>query len=494
MKNLRLTCSILFFCILSSLFSQKNNYSPTWSSLNTRPIPTWFEDAKFGIFIHWGLYSIPAWSPRGTYAEWYKEWLEKKNLFGNGDFNGDEVYKHHKHRFGEDFQYADFAPMFTAIQYNPEAWVDLLKKAGAKYIVFTTKHHDGFCLWNSKEASRDYGRAWNSVEIGAKRDLVGELATAIRKTDLKFGCYYSMLEWGNPLFTPNTMNHFVEKHTLPQLKELVNLYEPDILWADGSGGINDTIWQTKEFLTWLYNESPVKNKIVVNDRWAKGMRYKYGDFVTPEYKPFMTFEKPWEECRGIGLSFGYNMNETLDDYTSPQGLILTLVNIVSNGGNLLLNIGPDANGNIPTIMEERLVQIGKWLSVNGEAIYGTRCWRITQQWSEGNRDWKSNEKLYVSGNTILKQTVNPDKGFAVKEAFFTFKNNTLYAILPVLPDNKIELRDIQVEPGTEITLLGYDKALEWEQKGKNIEVYFPKLSIYEIPCEYAWTIKIENIR
>lgn len=140
------------------------------------------------------------------------------------------------------------------------------------------------------------------------------------------------------------------------------------------------------------------------------------------------------------MSFGYNQNEDLGDYTSPKALILTLVNIVSQGGNLLLDIGPNANGKIPPIMQERLLQIGQWLKVNGEAIYGTRAWGNSCQWSKGNREWKSKEKHYVSGDAILKQTVDPDPGYAVKEVFFTKKGNNIYAIMPRYPKNKIVLR------------------------------------------------------
>ena len=178
--------TLLFYFISVSLFSQKV-YTPDWESLDKRPVPSWFEDAKFGIFIHWGLYSVPGWSPKGTYSEWYKYWLENKKLMGNGDFTGTEIYDFHTAMYGRDFTYADFAPMFKAMSYDANEWAKLFERAGARYAVLATKHHDGFALWPSKEASTSYGRPWNSMVIGAHRDLVGEYVDALRKTNIKVG-------------------------------------------------------------------------------------------------------------------------------------------------------------------------------------------------------------------------------------------------------------------------------------------------------------------
>lgn len=138
----------LILSILNKGFAQ-TIYTPDWESIDKRPIPSWFQDAKFGIFIHWGLYSVPAWSPKGTYAEWYQYWLENKTLFGNGNFKGDEIYNYHQKTYGKDFTYVDFAALFKAQDYNATEWVNLFVESGAKYAVLTTKHHDGFALWNS---------------------------------------------------------------------------------------------------------------------------------------------------------------------------------------------------------------------------------------------------------------------------------------------------------------------------------------------------------
>lgn len=494
MKNICLFLS----CFLSFIAAnaQTAAYTPDWMSLDKRPVPAWFEDAKFGIFIHWGLYSVPAWSPKGTYSEWYKYWLDKKTLFGNGDFKGTEVYDYHVKTYGPDFSYADFAPMFKAQDYDAEEWAALFEKAGAKYIVLTTKHHDGFALWPSMEASRDYGRPWNSMETGAKKDLVGEYAEAVRKTGIKVGFYFSCREWNNPLYHPETMHMFVDRHFYPQLKDLINRYQPDLLWADGPDHFSDEVWKTKEFLSWLYSASPVKDSVVVNDRWAKyADGKKHGDYYTLEFSSGnAAFHKPWEECRGMGFSFGYNQNEDLEDYTTPQALVLTLVSTVSKGGNLLLGIGPTANGKIPPIMQERLIQMGEWLKVNGEAIYGTRRWKTPVQWSGGDRNQKYKGKYYVSGNAILKQTVDPDPGYAVQEVFFTSKGEDVYAILPKLPKGTLVLKDVQAGRKTRITLLGSEQEIRWKQKGKNLIVTFPSLTAEELPCAYAWTLKLEKVK
>ena len=488
-------CSLFLILSIYSFLSQAQPYTPDWTSLDRRPVPEWFKNAKFGIFIHWGLYSVPMWSPKGTYSEWYKYWLDHKTLMGNGDFTGTEVYDYHVKTYGKDFDYSNFARMFKAQDYDPTEWADLFKKAGARYIVLTTKHHEGFALWPSKEASRDYGRPWNSMETGPHRDLVGEYAQALRQANLKVGCYFSLREWGNPLYQPETMEVFVDRHFIPQLKDLVNNYRPDLIWVDGPDKYTDKQWKTPQVLAWLYNESPVKDSVVVNDRWAVNTGKRHGDYYTREYSNTnSTFDKPWEECRGIGFSFGYNQNEDLEDYTKPEALVYTLANIVSQGGNLLLGIGPNANGKIPPIMQERLLQLGHWLEINGEAIYGSHPWKQNFQWSKGDRNWKHKGKHYVSGNEILKQTIDPEPGYAVKEAFFTARDNgCVYAILPRFPQGSFTLKNIQSTPKTKVSLLGLNKKIQWKQKGKDLLITMPSVSFDEVPCDYAWTLKLEKV-
>lgn len=491
MKKIFVLLMMIFFTV--EIYSQRE-YSPTWESLDSRPVAPWFADAKFGIFIHWGLYSVPAWGPKGTYAEWYQYFLqEKKITYGNGDFTGEETYEYHTKKYGKDFTYYQFAPMFKAELFNPDEWAELFNNAGAKYIVLTSKHHEGYALWPSKEAN-DRGFRWNSLDIGPHRDLVGELEKAIRKTDIKFGLYYSLYEWYHPLWKYNK-EKYVSEHMIPQIKDLITRYKPDIIWPDGEWEISDTLWRSRELLTWLFNESPVANTIVVNDRWGKGTRKKHGGYFTTEYEGTVEYGKPWEECRGMGFSFGYNRNEDIQDYNTPKALVLSLVDIVSHGGNLLLDIGPTASGKIPPVMQERLLQIGKWLKVNGEAIYGTRKWKIPVQWSKGNRDYKP-EGMLVGGDLILKQTVDPESGYTVKEVFFTKKENALYVILPKWTDGVLTVKDVNAAAGAKISLLGQEGKFSWKNKGKNIQITMPEKCNFNFSTEeeYAYVLKISSYK
>jgi alpha-L-fucosidase len=489
---------LVFLIIPLFALGQGKKYEPRWESLDTRPAPSWFEDAKFGIFLHWGPYSVPAWAPKGVYSEWYQNWLTTKHVSGNFNPNPTAVYDFHVNKYGQHFSYYNFGEMFKAEDYKPEEWAKLFTDAGAKYIVLTSKHHDGFALWPSKEADKTWGFPWNSVSTGPKRDLIGDLAREVRKTDVKFGLYYSLYEWYNPLWLMDDKKKYIEEHFLPQVKDLVTSYEPDILWGDGEWMLPSADWRSEELLAWLYNDSPVKDKVIVNDRWGKDSRHQHGGYYTTEYGSSAEFNKPWEECRGIGFSFGYNRNEDIWDYNSAQTLILLLADIVSHGGNFLLDIGPDSNGKIPPIMQERLLQIGEWLKVNGEAIYGTRKWKNPVQWSEGTimdgREYRKIHKLqYLGGDFILKQTINPDPGMAVKEIFFTRKGSTVYAILPKLPGKPIKIKDLPVSSASKVTMIGLDRNLKWEKEGIGIVVTIPVISVNEIPCQYAYVLKITDV-
>jgi len=346
-------------------------YQPTWPSINSRPVPAWFEDAKFGIFIHWGLYSVPAFTKRDTYAEWYQKQLEGKKP---------EVVAFHNRTYGENFQYADFVRDFKAELFDAKEWVALFERAGAKYMNITSKHHDGFCLFPSP-----YAKYWNSVDVGPHRDLCGELRDACEGSAVKFGVYHSLYEWYHPLYLKDP-ERFALEHLHPMMKDLVERYEPHTLFTDGEWEQPHEVWHSREFLAWLYNDSRVRDFIVPNDRWGKGTReMQLGGNLTTEYSwqdflaknPGQT--RPFEECRGIGHSFGFNRAETCEDYLSPGELIELLVTLVSAGGNLLLNVGPAADGAIPAIMQERLLQVGDWLRVHGEGIYGSRRYKISTQ-------------------------------------------------------------------------------------------------------------------
>lgn len=475
MKKIIFIVSICF-----TLSSYAQNYHPSWESLDARPVPQWFRDGKFGIFIHWGMYSVPAYCTVGNYSEWYQNGLE----------NGDSArIRYQKERFGNRTYY-DLAKDFKAELFDPNEWAKIFEESGAKYIVLTSKHHDGYCLWPSKEANRDWGFPWNSVDVGPQRDLLGDLFKAVRKTSVHPGMYFSLYEWFNPLWKTDK-NKYISEHMWPQMKDLINNYKPDVFWTDGDWDLSDTAWKSTEFLAWLYNDSPVKDRVVTYDRWGSGIRFHHGAVFTPEYQPNVDFEDHyWEESRGMGYSYAYNRAEDSWDYSSTQSLILHLIDKVSRGGNFLLDIGPDSHGKIPPIMEERLLQIGEWMKINGEAIYNTVRWKTPSQWSEGRRDYNSKDVDFM-----LKLTIDPDPGYAVKEVFYTYNptTNSLYAIFPKYPsDRKLVLKDISLPAGTLINFLSTKENVAWKQEGQNVVIALPVYDPNKIKAPYAYVLKIGN--
>ena len=389
------------------------HYENNWESLNSRHVPDWFADAKFGIFIHWGLYSVPAYTEKGQYAEWYMQQIRDENSAAR---------KFHDRVYAPGTQYEDFVSGFKAELFDADEWAKLFEKSGAKYINLVSKHHDGFCLFKS-----DYAWNWNSVDVGPHRDFCGELKAALEKTDVKFGVYHSVYEWFHPLYLKDPEEYAV-KHLIPMLKELITKYEPWTLFTDGEWDHPSSVWHSTDFLQWLYNESPVKDTIVPNDRWGRETRGRLGGNFTTEYGIIdngrrieeVELDRPFEECRGIGASFGLNRIEGVDEYLSSKELIETLCSLVSKGGNFLLNIGPAADGTIPVIMQERLLDMGKWLSVNGDAIYGTRIYTKAPQ--EGTYYTRKGDKVYAITNaypfgslTLDKVDYNPAKDAGICE-------------------------------------------------------------------------------
>src|ERR1700761_899563 len=211
-------------------------YQPNWDSLDKRPTPAWFSDAKFGIFIHWGTYSVPGYAPvipgKLAYAEWY--WNAMTNGRDNPKATAIQTgtWAYHQKEYGADFPYQDFAQQFKAELFDPDQWADVFLHSGAKYVVLTSKHHEGFALWPSKEASREWGRPWNAMEIGPKQDLLGELTDAVRAKGLRMGIYYSLYEWYNPLWLHDKPK-YIEDHMFPQFKDVVTRYKPSIIFSDG---------------------------------------------------------------------------------------------------------------------------------------------------------------------------------------------------------------------------------------------------------------------
>lgn len=392
------------------------------TKLNSRPVPEWFEDAKFGIFIHWGPFAIPAFAEnhsdinevfkseydiamaRSPYSEWYLNAIKVPGTAArsyHAQVYGGRPYQEFKQPFVDGLE-----------QWDPGAWAECFRKAGAKYVVLVTKHHDGFCLWPSAVQNL------NEAEWFTKRDLVGELADAVRGAGMRFGIYYSGgIDW---TFNPNpirTLGEFIASvpggdypaYAMAQVDELIERYEPSVLW-------NDIAWPTGlpdllEMFERYYDKVPDG---VVNDRWihlggamkfmkmdsvrklfdwstkrrltkqtgAEGIvppKVPHSGFRTPEYTRFDDIQsKKWEATRGMSHSFGFNRNDTEDSYERPEVLLETLIDAVSKNGNLLLNVGPRGdNGALPEEQLRRLTHMGTWLETNGDAIYGTRPWKTS---------------------------------------------------------------------------------------------------------------------
>jgi alpha-L-fucosidase len=306
------------------------------------------------------------------------------------------------------------------------------------------------------------------------------------------GVYFSLYEWYNPLYVADPAL-FVEKHMVPQFKDLVARYEPAVIFSDGEWEHPAETWKSTELLQWLFTEGPNPDEVVVNDRWGKGTRRTHGGYYTTEYGSGLpTAEHPWEENRGMGFSFGYSRTENLEDYNSSEELLYMLIDIVARGGNFLLDIGPTADGRIPVIMQQRLLDIGGWLAINGEAIYGTRPWIRSSQWSEG--EVKDAPRGAAKGYDIMKLTVAPDPGFAVKEIFFTQKGNTIYAICPRLPDGDLVIRDFKLAEDASIDLVGGPGKLKWIQDGGDVRISLPRLNPSATRYPAAWVFRIAGIQ
>jgi alpha-L-fucosidase len=457
---------ILSLCLLTFLSAQAQSpahYEATVESLNRHPLPAWYADAKLGIFVHWGLYSVPGWAPlvhpghdfesldyimHNPYAEWY---LNSMRL------EGSPTQAYHREKYGANYDYYNFAPIFNQeIQkWNPDTWAKIFHDAGAKYVVLTTKHHDGFTLWPSSTPNPTLP----ADRQHASRDIVGQLTEAARKQDLRMGLYYSGgYDW---TFVPGPIRMKEDyqkvkpqsedygKYADAQVRELIQRYHPAVLWNDidypKSG-------HPLEIMAEYYNAIPDG---VIDDRFG----VQHSDFKSPEYQ---TLDKisptKWEECRGIGRSFGYNRAEGEAETIAPDELIYLLVDIVSKNGNLLLDVGPEADGTIPAVQMQRLQALGAWLKQNGEAIYGTHPWTRAE------------------GETA--------EGIRVR---FTQTNSAIYATLLGKPKTGVvTVKSLSPQAGTQIFLLGSPRPLSWSQQGGDIRITLPET----LPGGHAYVLKI----
>ncbi|MBO0513098.1 alpha-L-fucosidase [Streptomyces beijiangensis] len=441
------------------------DFQPTDASLSTHQAPYWFQDAKFGIFIHWGVYSVPAWAPVGKqYAEWYWDQMQDPN---------NPTYAHHREVYGESFNYDDFIPQFTAKNFNPRSWVELFRDAGAQYHVLTSKHHEGFALWDSKVSDR------NAVKMGPKRDLIKELFEASRTyaPELHRGLYFSMPEWFNPDSpwmghaprNPYTLEpvpytgytagkDYVKDLQAPQMLELIEGYDPEIIWCD-IGGQNDSHRVLAEYFNHAKNRRrPIE--VTVNNRSGIGPH----DFTTPEYTTYdSVVTDKWEASRGLDpFSYGYNQATPDSMYMSAEEIVHTIVDASSKNGNFLLDIGPRADGTIPEIMQTRLRETGQWLKVNGEAIYGSTYWARMPELGED-----------------LRFTIRPGKAFYIHSLAKPGATLTVEAPVPV-------------RSGDKVTMLGYPRPLNWRTSGGKLVIDVPAAA--RAAGRYAWVFKIEQIR
>jgi alpha-L-fucosidase len=440
------------------------HYEPSLESLDRHPLPAWYADAKLGIFIHWGLYSVPGWAPlshpnhdfssqdyikNNPYAEWYLNVLR---------IEGSPTQAYHREHFGANYDYYNFAATFNkeTQKWKPEKWAKVFHDAGAKYVVLTSKHHEGFTLWPSSTPNPTLP----ADRQHASRDIVGELTKAVRAEGLRMGLYYSGgYDW---TFVPGPIREESDyqkvkpqsqaygKYADAQFRELIDRYHPALLWNDidypKSG-------HPLELMAEYYNTVPDG---VIDDRFG----VKHSDFKSPEYQ---TLDKisptKWEECRGLGRSFGYNRAEGEAETIAPDELIYLLIDIVSKNGNLLLDVGPEADGTIPPVQMSRLVALGAWLRQNGEAIYGTHPWK--------RADGETDQHIRVR---------------------FTQKNSALYATLLGEPRNSIlVIKDVTPKAGSKIALLGEKEPIVWSQQGDDIKVQLPA----KLPGRFAYVLRME---
>ena len=472
-------------------------YQATWDSVRTHKVPDWYSDAKLGVFVHWGLYSVPGWAPsvpdiqellvrRGPkqmlrenpYAEWYLNTMQ---------IEGSSTQRRHLEVYGDDFPYDNFVRNFddASSSANLNAVAELCDRAGARYVVLTTKHSDGFALWPSSVPHRVKGA------YHAKRDLVGDLSDAVRARGMRMGLYYSGgYDWSyNGVVLKNLATAVLAApqdrgyldFVTAQVRELIDRYHPSVLW-------NDISWprggNLAELFAYYYN---AVDDGVINDRWAEqGPRNtltvafvhvlgglvqalwrvipdsrkrltfpssKHYDFHTPEYAVVRSSSgRKWELCRGVGHSFGANFHEQPEDIVSSTDLIRLFCDIVSKNGNLLIGVGPRANGTIPELQQAPLLGLGEWLRVNGAAIYGSRPWDVSES--------------STSGGTPLRFT----EGGGADDG-----NRVVFAmVLGEEPSRQVSLPVVDVANVQRVRLLGVDEPLEISTRDGTLTVTLPE--------------------
>jgi alpha-L-fucosidase len=467
-------------------------FRPDWQSLQKYAAPEWYKDAKFGIFIHWGAYSVPAfgneWYPRNMYRE------------------GSEEYKHHVATYGQQdkFGYKDFLPMFKAEKFDPAAWAGLFKKAGAKYVVPVAEHHDGFAMYDSGLSD------WTVAKMGPHRDTTGELAKAVRAAGLHFGLSSHRVEhnfflgvgreiasdvnepqyaafygpahtwiapWGAPLSNDFTfVSTAWADDWLARSAELVEKYHPDIVYFDWWIGQASIRRNLTRFAAFYYNSSLKQGDHV-------GV-INYKDYAMQEHAGVLDLERGqlgdirplyWQTDTSVSnKSWGYIKNDT---FKSPEFVVHQLIDIVSKNGNLLLNIGPRSDGTIPDEVQQVLLDVGAWLGVNGEAIYGTRPWRT---YGEG-------PTKVAAGSFHDTDTAK----YTPEDFRFTTKGADVYAIGLAWPTSREVVihslaKTVGTEPVQSVAMMGGDAKLRFEQRADGLHVQLPA----QAPAKYAYVLRL----
>jgi len=481
--------------------NEEGKFKPAFESLDQHEVPPWYKDAKLGIFFDWGLYSIAGYSQKGWSRARYPDWY----LFRMHN----ESKKYHEEAWGADFQRDDFMPLFTASNFDAEQIISLAKESGARYFVPFSKHHDGFCLWDSKYTHRDV------VDQFPGRDLTAEIISACEKHGLYHGFYYSVEDyeypmirddgklcvriWSdgmapdnaglsamsneickdfisgkhNPMLTGKIpVTHFIDEYIVPKAKDYIDKYDPDILWFDGEWQRPAEYYKTPQITAYFYNHANGKKEVVANDRFGKGTRGHHGDFYTSETDEVVEKkDEIWEENRSMSESYGYNWSDSLDNYVTADELIQMFVRIVAKGGNLNLIVNPDGTGRIPKIQVDLLNELGQWLKVNGEAIYGTVPYEV------------------ICDNTQLGQpvwyTLSKDKKYGYAIIFDWPKSDTFIC------------KGVNIIWESKVYMLGYDQPLEWVDTGRNhwgMSAKIPEEMLNrpeKRPCKHAWVLKFE---
>ncbi|MEM9917241.1 MAG: alpha-L-fucosidase [Bacteroidota bacterium] len=475
-------------------------YEANWTSLSEYKIPEWYSDAKFGIFIHWGPYAVPAfaseWYPRLMYMDTatFSATLELQSKGPN------EVFNYHRKYWGDQkkFGYKDFIPMFKAENFDANEWISVFKKSGAKYVVPVAEHHDGFAMYNSKHTR------WNAVKMGPQRDVLGELFEAGRKQGLYMGAsshfafnwsYYNKKDHFDTV-DPSYSDLYSEKgkdlnepvsDAFKQLwwnrtTDIIDSYQPDIMWFD-------FYWDSEAFkeyhpkmAAYLYNSGLARGKeVVLQNKNHHFPSFPEGTIVYDLERGKMAGIKKqtWQTDTSIGKnSWCYTKGWQSKDANT---LVDDLIDIVSKNGTMLLNIGPKADGTIPEDQKDILLAIGKWLDVNGKAIFGTRCWKT---FGEGPTE---SEEGYFSEK-------KKQDSFLAEDIRFTTKDGKLYAITMDWPASGQTLISSLAKQSkhcrwdvVDVKMLGSDQKLKWSQNEKGLSISLPK----EKPCDFAYTFEID---